>query len=101
MSNNKLTKKTLAEKRESSQTRRSSAEVNDLRERMVAIKKRLPKGAVTKFISLYPEFNPYKKASRVRLVFNLTIVDEDITDKFEKLADMVESKTNKGNIKQQ
>lgn len=92
-------KETLTDKRAGEQSRRSSAEVNALRERMVIIKKRLPKGAVTKFISLYPEFNPYKKASRVRLVFNLTIVDEGITEKFERLADILESETNKGNIK--
>jgi len=78
--------------------RRSSDEVNALRERMVEVKKRLPKGAVTRFISLNPEFNPYKKASRVRLVFNLSIVDEVIIEKFEALADLIESETAQGNI---
>tara|TARA_R110000744_G_scaffold121524_3_gene226232 strand:- start:1008 stop:1283 length:276 start_codon:yes stop_codon:yes gene_type:complete len=70
-------------------TRRKTKEVNDLRKRMILVKEKLPKGAVTKFISLYPEFNPYKKASRVRLVFNLSIVDEDITQKFEALVDLI------------
>lgn len=72
------------------ETRRSPDEVNALRERMVAVKKRLPRGAVTMFISCNPAFNSYKKSSRVRLVHNLTIVDEEITDLFEKLADLHE-----------
>lgn len=92
-------KQTLKDKREAANSRRSSSEVNALRERIVEVKKRLPKGAVTKFISLFPEFNPYKRASRVRLVFNLSIVDEDITKKFEELADIHESEVKKGNIK--
>ena len=92
-------KETLADKKTTAESRRSSAEVNALRERIVAVKKRLPKGAVTKFISLYPDFNPYKRASRVRLVFNLSVVDEGITEKFENLADIHESEVKKGNIK--
>jgi len=78
--------------------RRTSLEVNDLRKRMIVCKENLNKGAVTTFISLHPEFSPYKKASRVRLVFNLSIVDEDIIKKFEDLADLIQSETAKGNI---
>jgi len=96
MSNNE--KQNLADKKANAVSRRSSDEVNDLRKRMVTVKQRLPKGAVTTLISLHPEFNAYKKSSRVRLVFNLSIVDEDITQKFEALADLTESEKAKGNI---
>lgn len=78
--------------------RRTSDEVNALQGRMVSVKKRLPKGAVTKLISLYPEYNRYKPASRVRLVFNLSVVDEEITKKFEALADIYEGEVKAGNI---
>jgi hypothetical protein len=68
------------------QQRRTSEEVNALRGRMNEAKKTLPKGAVTQFVSLHPEYSTYKKSSRVRLVFNLSVVDEEITAKFEEMA---------------
>ena len=85
----------LADKKASAESRRTSEEVNELRGRMVSAKTRLPMGAVTKFISLFPAYNAYKKSSRVRLVFNLTVVDEEITTKFEELADLIEAEAAK------
>lgn len=80
-------------------TRRSSEEVNALKERILAVRKRLPPGAVTLFVSRYPDFNGYKKSSRVRNVHSMLIVDEDITAKFEDLAAEYEAEAKKGNVK--
>ena len=73
-------------------SRRSSKEVNELRYRMIEAKKILPPGAVAMLIADNPEFDNYKKASRVRLVHSLSIVDEEIIEKFEAIAKAINPK---------
>lgn len=79
-------------------SRRSSDEVNALKKRMIKVREVLPPGAVTLYISRFPEFNTYKKASRVRNVHALNIVDEEVTANFEALAAEYEAEKEKGNI---
>lgn len=67
--------------------RRTPEQVAALKERVLNGKKRLPLGAVGIFIKWFPDFNTYKKSSRVANVLSLRIVDEDITEKLESLAD--------------
>lgn len=84
-------KPTLRQKKENS--RRSSEEVNALKERMIAVKKVIgpkSKGGVSLFISRFPDFDTYKLSSKVANVYNLVIVDEDITEKFEQLQKEIE-----------
>lgn len=66
--------------------RRTSAEVNALKERVIAVKKRLPAGPLATFVSRFPQYNTYKKSSRVNNVLTCRIVDEEITDLLEELA---------------
>ena len=71
---------------EKERLRRTSKEVHDLKIRMLTAKKALPLGSVTLFINRFHEYNTYDDSRRVRMVHSLTIVDEEIIDKFELLA---------------
>ncbi len=55
--------------------------------RVEAAKKQLPNSVVPLFIKKYPEFDTYKKRSRVTNVVQLKLIDEDILNKLESLAD--------------
>lgn len=67
--------------------RRTPEQVAALRERMTQVKKTLPAGGVSLFLSRYPDFaQSYQAGQKVNLVWLLRTVDEDITEKFEALA---------------
>lgn len=88
----------MSNKDKDKKSRRPTEEVDALKERVLLAKKVLPPGAVTLFISRFPEFNTYKKSIRVRNVHALRIVDEEITAKFETLAAEYQAEVKKGNI---
>lgn len=79
--------------------RRSTEEVDALKARILEAKKSLKRGAVTSFISRFPAYTTYQKSSRVRQVFSLLIVDEEITEKFELMAEERNTEVEKGNIR--
>lgn len=61
---------------------------DDLKERIIAVKKLLPNSGITSLIAYkHPELNTIKKRSLVSNVLQLRITDEDITVKLEKLAE--------------
>jgi hypothetical protein len=84
------------QKKEPERERRSTVEVDALKARVLEVKKRLPPGVISLFVSRFPEFNTYKKSSRVNNVLTLRIVDEEITDLLENLAVEYESRNQKG-----
>jgi hypothetical protein len=71
---------------EKERLRRTTKEVHDLKLRMLKAKKALPRGSVKLFINRFHEYNTYDDSCRVRMVHSLTIVDEEIIEKFELLA---------------
>lgn len=58
-----------------------------LKQRVINAKKELPHGIVPLFTHVFPEFDTYKKRSRVQNVIQLRIADQDITEKLEQLVE--------------
>lgn len=64
---------------------------DDLKQRVINVKKRLPPQIVPLFVNVFPSFDTYKKRSRISNVLQLRIADEQITAKLEHLAEKLES----------
>ena len=67
---------------------------DDLKARVIAVKKELPAAVVPAFIHKFPEYDTYKKKSRVSNVLQLRIADADITEKLEQLAASLKPQSN-------
>lgn len=57
--------------------------------RLEAAKSALPSGVVPLFLKKWPEFNTYKKKSRLSNVVQGKIVDEDVLKKLEELVEIL------------
>lgn len=65
---------------------------DELKKRVIYAKKHLPNGIVPLFVHVFPEFDTYKKRSRVTNVLQLRIADSEITEKLEILVDRLNNK---------
>ena len=65
---------------------------DELKKRVMDAKKHLPNGIVPLFIHVFPEFDTYKKRSRLTNVLQLRIADLEITEKLEQLVDTLNTK---------
>ena len=70
---------------------KSTPTSDDLKQRVINVKKRLPPQIVPLFVTVFPSFDTYKKRSRISNVLQLRIADEQITAKLETLAEKLES----------
>lgn len=62
---------------------------DSLKERVLKVKKKLPHGIVSIMANKYPEYNTYKKRSRITNVLQLRIADQTITERLEELAEIL------------
>lgn len=65
---------------------------DELKLRVINAKKQLPNGIVPLFVHVFPEFDTYKKRSRITNVLQLRIADLEITEKLEQLVDQLKMK---------
>lgn len=64
-------------------------ETDALKQRIINVKKELPGSVVPLFIKIHPDFDTYKKKSRITNVLQLRIADLDITEKLERMAEQI------------
>lgn len=67
-------------------------ETNDLKSRVIEAKRNLPNVIIPTFLHVFPELNTYKGRSRLTNVLQLRIADEDITQKLERLIEILKNK---------
>jgi len=65
---------------------------NELRHRIVDVKEVLPLQYTLLFTHYFPEYNNEEGIEKVRRVVNLRAVDQDITEKLEKLIVIINEK---------
>ena len=60
---------------------------DELKKRVINAKKQLPSSIVPLFIHMFPDFDTYKKKSRISNVLQLRIHDLEITEKLEQIVE--------------
>ena len=85
----KRTKEIFAETREAEERGFLPTEnkADELKRRVIEVKKRLPKYVTGSFVIVFPEYNTYKGKSKLTNVLQLRVADLEITEKLEILAE--------------
>jgi len=68
---------------------------DELKRRVIEVKKKLPTGIVPIFISKYPKFDNDKGRKKITNVIQLRIADVEITSKLESLAKLLSPESKK------
>ena len=75
--------------RESEFSERNTSRTDDLKQRVIDVKKQLPTYFVGTFLHVFPEYQTEKGKSKVTNVLQLRVADETITDKLERFVEIL------------
>ncbi|CAB4128493.1 hypothetical protein UFOVP105_44 [uncultured Caudovirales phage] len=77
---------------ENALSERESSRADGLKKRVIEAKKQLPTFFGNTFLHVFPEYQTYKGKSRFTNVVQLRVADEEITEKIEKLIEILKQK---------
>lgn len=65
-----------------------------LKQRVINAKKELPHGIVPLFVHVFPDWDTYKKRSKITNVLQLRMADAEITEMLEQLVERLKNESN-------